>query len=129
MARRYHRNAIPASIVPLVPWAVAGLVAYFFGGKILTAIGSKVAGVSTEEFKEDVQTVTKSIASPISTAKDMASALKVSAVGYISPEEQAAAIAEIKTRLTKAIVLPYPNPQSQAEFRANIAAIDAAQGR
>ena len=117
------------TIAPLLPYLAAGVTIYFFGGRIATWIGSKIAGKSVEEFKADTSTVAEAIKTPLVTTAEVISFLTNSTV-YISQAEQTAALAKIKAAtVTKTYAVPYPNPQSQAEFRANMAAIDAALGK
>lgn len=126
MARTRSNPFATDILAPFAPWLIVGAVLYFFGDKIMAAI----AGVSTEEFKEDASTVKSAIMSPVSTASDILRTIKVATGGYISPAEQAAAIAKIgQTIRPQAMVVPYPNPQSQVEFRANIDAINKALGK
>ena len=94
--KKYHRNPSIASavIVPILPYALLGTVLYFYGGKIANLLGAKVAGVDTLKFKSDVKTVSSA------SGKDVVNALtgNVFQTKYISPTEQKAAIAAIKTK-------------------------------
>jgi hypothetical protein len=104
------KDLVTATVAPLLPYAIGGLVLYFFGGKILAVIGSKISGVSTEEFIADASVVKSAISTPIDTASDVFSF-----------------VTGIKTTVPQGkIPVPYPTPQSQEQYRANIAAIDAA---
>lgn len=126
MRRTRPNPFMSAAVAPFVPWILGAAVLYLFGDKILAALGARVAGVNVEEFKKDASTVREAIVSPISTLKDLVDTVKVASGGYISQADQAAAIESIKGQLSTgaSIPVPYPNPQSQAEFRANIDAIN-----
>ena len=130
--KRHRRNppaeAAAIMIAPIVPYVAAGVVLYFFGGKLWDLIGAKIAGTSVAKFKESSKTVADTIFAPVTYIGD-AMAEKA---GYITPATQAAAIAALKAEIAAknktplVYTLPFPSPQSQAEFRANIAAIDKA---
>ena len=107
-------DALTVALAPMLPWLIGGAVLYFYGADIMTAISARFAGKSVEEFKKASSTVTTAITHPITTTKD----LVLYATGNQSTVAQSAT--------GKNYVVPFPNPQSQAEFRANIAAIDAA---
>ena len=108
--RRYRLNPsgadiMTASIAPLLPYAVVGVVLYFYGGRIANLLGAKIAGVDTEQFKEDVKTVTSAVKSPVSTAKDLFQYVTGQQT-YMSPEEakvQAAKILAEKQSTVKPI--------------------------
>lgn len=130
MKRRYRRNppidALFIGLSSLVPYALIGGIVYFYGKDIWAMLGSKLTGISAEKLKSDASTVAKAVTSPVETASDI---IKSVTSKYISPAEQAAAITEIKKSLnTQAIKLPYPTPNSNSEFRANIEAIAKAKG-
>ena len=88
------------TIAPLLPYLAVGVTLYFFGGKIATWIGAKIAGKSVEAFEGDVDTVESALATPIVTTAEVISFVTNSTV-YISPAEQAAALAKIKATLAK----------------------------
>jgi len=134
MRPRYRRNppqdAAFAIILPIIPWVAAGTVLYFYGGTIFNWISAKISGKSIEQIKADTATVAAAVKSPFTASKEIIQYV-TGTTGYISPAEQAAAIAKVKADLKakapiKTYKVPYPNPQSQAEFKANIAAIKAA---
>lgn len=72
--KKFHRNpdVMAAVVAPIVPYAVLGVVIYFFGGKIANLLGAKVAGISTEKFKSDVGTVTGAASTPFKTTASVA---------------------------------------------------------
>jgi hypothetical protein len=95
MKCRRHKNPpdlLIATVAPILPYALLGGVIYFFGGKIMNLLGAKIAGIDTTQFKSDVKTVSTA------TTKDVANVVtgNVFQTAYISPAEQAAAIASIK---------------------------------
>lgn len=55
---RPNPNLAAATFAPFMPYIVVGVVIYFFGDKIFAAFGSKLTGISTEKYKEDIKTVT-----------------------------------------------------------------------
>lgn len=57
MTRKNPSDLIVASVAPLLPYALLGVVIYFWGGKIATAIGSKISGVPAEQYKKDIATI------------------------------------------------------------------------
>ena len=126
MARRTRSNPfISSAIAPFVPWVLGAVVLYFFGDKILASIGAKVAGVDVEQYKEDVATVGRAVVSPIETISDASAAIKLAVGSSLSSLVPASLMAGSIKVGAQAVVIPYPNPQSQAEYRANIAAINA----
>jgi hypothetical protein len=117
---------IASAVAPLLPYAILAGVLYFYGKDIWAFVGSKITGISAEKLKADASTVAKAVSAPVETASDI---IKAVTSKYISPAQQAAAIAEIKKTIsTKAVSLPFPVPKSNAEFRANIEAIAKAKG-
>lgn len=117
---RTRRNPLGASaFAPILPWVIGGVVIYLYWDKILTAIGSKLTGVSTEQYKQDVSTVKSALLSPVETGKEI--------VRYVTGT-QASAGAPVMVK-GKQVAVPYPNPKSNEEFRANIAAINQALGK
>ena len=118
MMARYTRNPYgSAALAPLVPYIAAAAVLYFYGDKLFAMLGARLTGKSVEEYKEDVSTVTGALKAPVTTAKDL--------VQYVTGTQVPSGPGTQTVKGT-VIKLPYPNPQTQAEFRANIAAIDAA---
>jgi hypothetical protein len=71
MKCRRHKNPpiVSAVIVPVLPYAVLGVIAYFWGGKIMSLLGAKISGVSAAQYKSDVATVNTA------TTKEIANAL------------------------------------------------------
>lgn len=116
---RTRRNPLLASaIAPILPWVVGGVAVYLYWDKILLLVGSRLTGKSAEEYKKDASTVKTALLSPVSTTKDI--------VKYISGSEPTSVPVNVKG---KQIAVPYPNPKSQEEFRANIAAINKVLGK
>ena len=131
MKRRYRKNpaVVTSAIAPFLPYIIIGAVVYFWGDKIFALLGSKLTGKSLPAYKEDIKTVKEGLSAPVTTAKGLV--ISTTGWGYISPEEQKKAIAEIAKRQgikVSDIKLPYPVPQSQEQFRANIEAIKKAKG-
>jgi hypothetical protein len=97
----YHRNPTAAIttalIAPVLPYAVVGVVLYFYGGKIAALLGAKISGVDTTQFKADASTVKQGLSTPWQTAKGLLTA--TTGIGYISPADQKKALTKIAANL------------------------------
>ena len=109
-----------AAIMPVLPYLAGGLVLYFFGDKILTFIGAKISGVNTVKYAKDAHVVTEAVTHPLITAKDL--------IEYATGTQTGSGV-KVQRIKGKDIPVPFPNPASQEEFRANITAINAALGK
>jgi len=78
---RHNPNLAAATLAPFMPYIVVGVVIYFFGDKIFAAIGSKLTGVSTDEYKKDVKTVTGATGSDLLDVVKYASNTALTAIG------------------------------------------------
>jgi len=119
-----------AALAPVIPYAVLGVVLYLWGDKILAYLGAKIAGKSTAEFKQDASTIYGAFKAPGAQIGNELTAAKVAVFGYVTPEKAKAmkAATDKKLGIISGVKVPYPNPKSQAEFRANIDAINRAKG-
>lgn len=115
---RTQRNPpVMAVVGPILPYAIIGGAIYFFWDKILLTVGSKLTGKSVEEYKSAAETTKQAILVPVATVKD---------IFKYATGKQGNVATSVKG---KDIKVPFPSPQSPAEFRANIDAINKALGK
>jgi len=132
--RRYRKNPagdiLAASVAPLLPYAVLGVVLYFWGDKIAKGVASKISGVSPERYDMAVETIRS--ASFGEALKGTAGLLTFglydpSKVDYTTQTK--ATIDMIQLAIDKGWVkqaeLPYPTAKTVAELTANRAFINS----
>lgn len=133
MARKSRRNPpdlMTATLVPLMPWAVVGVVLYFYGDKIFKAVGAKITG--TDPAKYDAAITTIKSASKVEVAKGIAGLLTM---GLYDPSKgtyttaDKAIIDMIQTAIEKGWVrqdeLPYPTATTSEQLVKNKAFINS----
>jgi hypothetical protein len=139
MARK-NPPLLESAVLPIVPYAIGGAILFFYGKDIINWIGAKISGVSPAQFKEDVKAVAATTAGAVKATANVIGTVEAAPLqfglwawnsalqpGYnVTPAKNTAAINAIKEEkgiIAPGVKVPYPKPGSQAEFRANIAAI------
>ena len=132
--RRTRKNPaadiLAASIAPLLPYAVVGVVIYFWGDKIAKGVASKITGRSPQEYDMAIRTIKSA-----TVGEALRGTAGLLTFGIYDPSnvsyttQTKFTIDMIKLAVDKGWVkqseLPYPTAKSVAELNANRAFINS----